>query len=370
MLLYMPVQRLTYLNWINSLANKDIKYNLAYSNIAPINQEFINSKLKGLNLGVMYKQDFADSACLIASHFKIQLENLILEAGASRLNELIIGLFDGSYIFVERPVYQPLSFNAQRFGYEISFNRNENYQIDIEKLGRAIKQYKVIGRPKLIVLTNPHNPSGVYLDENVKKDLVSLVEKNDLYLLCDEVYNFTQDSLFLLSDRVIVTNSLTKVYGCGALKFGWCFCNKEIKKELENLISYAPCLAIPSVKIATDVFKNIDKVIGRYNEIAGANYPIAKAWVEEHIKNGMIKNCVLPERTIMLFPHLNFETGQFVEYLIKQYKTAIVPGHYFGDPYGIRVCFGNITPNDLKIGLTRLSLAIHDWNFTHPPALV
>ena len=362
----MPIQRLTYLDWINSLSNQDIVYKLAYSNIASINQEFINSELKGLELGVAYKQDYNDLTNLIASYFKLETKNIFLDAGASKLNELImgLGLFSGRYFFVEGPVYQPLSFTAQRFGNEISFKREENYQIDIEKLGWVIKQYKRISEPKLIVITNPHNPSGVYLDENVKNDLVRLVEKNDSYLLCDEVYNYTSDSLFSLSEKVIATNSLTKVYGCGALRLGWSFCNEKIKKDLEALSAYAPCLSMPSVKIATDVFKKIDKVVGRYDKITETNYPIVKAWIASEIKTGSIKNCTLPEKTIMLFPRFGFETDKFVEYLIRQYKTAVVPGSFFGDPYSIRMCFGNISKDDLKTALIRLSLAIHDWEFS------
>ncbi|MCD6551004.1 pyridoxal phosphate-dependent aminotransferase [Thermotoga sp.] len=81
----------------------------------------------------------------------------------------------------------------------------------------------VSDRTKAIVLSNPCNPTGVVYGEKDLHYLLDFVERNDLFMIVDEVYseivfrgNFVS-AMTLENDRVIVVDSVSKKFSaCGA----------------------------------------------------------------------------------------------------------------------------------------------------------
>lgn len=80
---------------------------------------------------------------------------------------------------------------------------------------------------RAILITNPGNPTGVVLDEEEMRMIADIAKKNDLYLICDEVYReFCYDDKFGvptmarfgdISDNLVIIDSVSKRFSaCGA----------------------------------------------------------------------------------------------------------------------------------------------------------
>ncbi len=80
---------------------------------------------------------------------------------------------------------------------------------------------------RAILVTNPGNPTGVVLDENEMRMIADIAKKNDLYLICDEVYReFCYDDKYGvptmgrfrdIDDHLVIIDSVSKRFSaCGA----------------------------------------------------------------------------------------------------------------------------------------------------------
>ncbi|MDI6691569.1 MAG: pyridoxal phosphate-dependent aminotransferase [Candidatus Bathyarchaeota archaeon] len=85
----------------------------------------------------------------------------------------------------------------------------------------------------LLVLTNPHAPSGAIANKSELKEIMAVAHEHGFYVLCDEIYaEFQRDAIptiFSVDEELgIVTTSFTKAYGLGGLKLGITSTNKNI----------------------------------------------------------------------------------------------------------------------------------------------
>lgn len=80
---------------------------------------------------------------------------------------------------------------------------------------------------RAIMITNPGNPTGVVLDEKEMRMIADIAKKNDLFLVCDEVYReFCYDDRFGvpcmgrfhdIDDNLVIVDSVSKRFSaCGA----------------------------------------------------------------------------------------------------------------------------------------------------------
>jgi aspartate/methionine/tyrosine aminotransferase len=81
---------------------------------------------------------------------------------------------------------------------------------------------------KLVVVTNPHNPTGHVLSDELRKVILDRAQEVGAWLLADEVYQgaerngkTTQSFWGSGYDKVIVVNGLSKAYGLPGLRIGW-----------------------------------------------------------------------------------------------------------------------------------------------------
>jgi aminotransferase len=99
----------------------------------------------------------------------------------------------------------------------------------------------VTPRTRAIIINNPHNPRGYVFTESELSDLLSLAEKYDLWLLCDEAYSdFLIDGSFISLGRIdrqkrraVVFNSMSKNYGISGWRIGYVVANANL---IENIL--------------------------------------------------------------------------------------------------------------------------------------
>ena len=122
-----------------------------------------------------------------------------------------------------------------------------DFNIPVDELKNALKK-----NYKLILINTPHNPSG-YMWKNAEyKILADYLEKNQCYLMSDEVYEFiTFDEDHIspiqneaIRNKVIKVSSGGKTFGMTGWKVGWFAASAELTVKIrmmhQNIVYAAP----------------------------------------------------------------------------------------------------------------------------------
>jgi methionine aminotransferase len=99
-------------------------------------------------------------------------------------------------------------------------------------------------RTRMLIINNPHNPSGTIWDETDFQALEDIMLKHpNLLLLSDEVYEFITYSdrhqsinqRALIRDRAIIVSSFGKTFHITGWKLGYLVCSASIMKEIHKV---------------------------------------------------------------------------------------------------------------------------------------
>lgn len=172
---------------------------------------------------------------------KIGINEILVTAGATQAiftaiqalvhagEEVII--LDPSYDCYEAPV---LLCGAKPVRIPLNLSFKPNWEL--------ISAY-VNSQTKLLIINNPHNPSGTTWEEADFLALEKLMAAHpNLYLLSDEVYEFIafdeHQSIHqraALRDRAIIVSSFGKTFHVTGWKLGYLICHPDLMKEIHKV---------------------------------------------------------------------------------------------------------------------------------------
>lgn len=95
-------------------------------------------------------------------------------------------------------------------------------------------------KPRIAFITNPHNPSGVYIEEHDVRRICEAASKDTLIVLDEAYVHYTEtDGLMKLLpeyENLIVLRTFSKAYGLAGLRIGFGIAsNPELIRPLRNL---------------------------------------------------------------------------------------------------------------------------------------
>ena len=348
-----------YMTWAKRHAAA--RYNLANSGILPCTLNDLPVRLEEIEINGANADGYGPLLAAIAARYEVDAACVVTAQGTSFANFLAMAtvLERGDEVLIERPAYDPFVSAASYLGAEIKrFDRRfENgWQIDTDELRQLISS-----RTKLIVISSPHNPSGVAVDQQTIRRLGELAAKVGARVLVDEVY---RDVLFEearpvslhLGKQFIVTSSLTKSYGLSGLRCGWVLCEPELAERMRRLNDLFGAVGVmASEQLSLIAFQHLDQLLVRSRTLIEAN----KRLVEEFLKGQTDQlECVVPPQTMIVFPRLReHESSEPLDDLLRQFETSIVPGKFFEAPPHFRLGFG-IRTEDVATGLGHLTTAL------------
>ena len=358
----MNIPNLKLFEWLqeNSLKSNHV---FAFSNIPGLTykeyQKYTNFSIpsnfdlnKNQDLGA---QELKDVLCSI---YSCQPNNIVTSTGGSEANFLVFLslLKPGDEVIVEKPGYEPLYITPKIFGAKtINWVRRieDDFQINLEYLGDLITK-----KTRLIIMTNLHNPSGVLTSQKTIQQLSEFAEKKDIYLLIDEIFldgAFNRQNSSYGLPNVIITSSMTKIYGIGGLRTGWIIAPTEVVKKCQKAKSHTTgCSPYISEIISSHLLKNAkNHILDSYKSLAKKNLAIVKKWI---LKNHHLLDWVEPHGGIVCFPKYksNIPSVNLCNQLLNKYKVLVTPGHYFNLDGHFRLGYGCKTPI-LEEGLEKLT---------------
>ena len=294
---------------------------------------------------------------VIAKRFGVAPEQTVAVLGTTHgLFSIYAALLSpGDEVLVESPVYEPLVRIAEGFGARVvPFVRTP--AISIAEVRAAITE-----RTRLVVISNLHNPTGAFLDDAAIVELANAVAP--IPLLVDEVYRDLVEpdgkraaTSFHLAPNIVVTSSLTKVYGLPWLRAGWVLAPAAIAAQIRTSVLHTIgtvswALASGSIR-AIEMLEELharSRLIRAHDNEGAAKL---EAWVAArphlswHPQRGSIFGFVVDNR--------GHDTRPWIERAITDERVIVAPGEFFGFPAGFRIRYGAMDHAVLDEGLRRL----------------
>lgn len=272
-------------------------------------------------------------------------EDVLVTNGVSEALDMVISSIveEGDEVLLPGPYYPPYaSYVRLHGGIPIEFAVDlKNSAPDMDDI-----RSKITPKTVAICLISPNNPTGAVFRENSLKNLVDIANENNLYIICDEIYDqivfdgkFAGIGKVAKDSPVILLNGFSKAHLMSGWRIGYIGFNTSskldaIKENLPKLarvristnlpVQYAALESLRGPQdyvseFVSEVKKRRDLVIKRLDSIPGIS-------------------CPNPNGSFYAFPKIEknrFSSDkEFVLELLEEKGVLTVHGSGFGAKYG------------------------------------
>lgn len=348
-----------YMRWAKT--RSPVAVDLASSNLLACEVADLPGAHEALQLSHSNEEGFGPLIDRISERYRVSRDRVATATGTSGANFLVFAALigPGDEVLVERPGYDPLAGAARLLGARVrTFERRyeDRFRLDAAACGRSMTP-----ETRLIVLTHPHNPSGVACEADDLRALGRLAAAAGAHVLVDEVYldaarGTPPVSASSLPGPFIVTSSLTKSYGLAGLRCGWVIGPPAVIDRVRQARDVVDGVgAVPAEVLSVVAFDHLDVLGRRSRALLAGNF----AMVREFVASRRDLTWVEPDGGTVCFPRVESvtDTGLLVSLLLERYDTAVVPGRFFDAPRHVRLSFGGRT-DTLARGLQAVASAL------------
>jgi aspartate/methionine/tyrosine aminotransferase len=230
------------------------------------------------------------------SKVNVTADDVVIAPGTTGANALIFqGLIKpGDHVVCAYPAYEALVAIPNGLGAEVSYwqlDPNNDWQGSLDDL-------KSLLRPdtKMIILNNPHNPTGAVLSTKDQAEIIKLASKHNTIVFADEIFrplfHTGEVPLSIIEhgsyDRTMVAGSLSKVWGFAGVRIGWVVTrNAEVRENIIKARKWnVQTVSVIDEGIAKEVLSErcCQKVIDVTLANARANLAVLESFVKNNQK--------------------------------------------------------------------------------------
>ncbi|MBQ9690912.1 MAG: aminotransferase class I/II-fold pyridoxal phosphate-dependent enzyme [Eggerthellaceae bacterium] len=230
------------------------------------------------------------------------------------------------------------------------------FQITREQL-----EERVSPRTKAIIITSPNNPTGCMLNEESLAAVAEYAQKNDFYVICDDVYGqlvfdgVKEKPYFAaqypnLREQTICIDSFSKPYSMTGWRLGWLAADKPFIDQASKVHQYA-------VSSVTSFTQHAAAYALRYEpDERRMRYQRRRDKVMRAVAASGKISCAVPQGAFYAFldiSELGMGSEEFCERAIREAGVALVPGVFFRAEGFVRLSFA-ADDEILSEGLKRL----------------
>jgi len=346
-----------YMEWAKTRPAPEI--DLAGSNILACTLDDLPTAADALALSGANDNGYLPLIEAIAARYGADPGRVTTAGGTAGANFLVFAalLEPGDDVLVERPGYDPLLGAARLVGARtVRFDRpfDEGYALDPERVRAAMT-----ARTKLIVITSPHNPTGVAADPAALAEIGRIAEAAGARVLVDEVYrDVTGDHgapAGAGGEVFVTTSSLTKSYGLSSLRAGWTIASPAVSTRIRRARDVVDGTgSIVAERLAVLAFEHLDALYLRARAILARNKALVDEFLIAHPQLEWV-----PSAGTIVFPRIAGvgDSTAFVERVMQERHTALGPGSFFEAPAHFRLGYGGDTDR-IRDGLSRVSAVL------------
>jgi len=272
------------------------------------------------------------------------------------LSHLVLVLISpGDVVLAPNPTYPIHPYSAIIAGGDvrsIPITADSNF---LEDLQHAIKQ--TWPRPKLLVISFPHNPTTAVVDLTFFQNIVDIAKEHQMMVIhdlayADLVFDGYEAPSFLqvpgAKEVGVEFFSLSKSYSMPGWRVGFCVGNQEMIAALTRIKSYLDYGVFQPIQIASIIALNEDQscvhdIVSIYRSrrdvlIDGLN---RVGWSIEKPRATMFVWARIPEQFRAM------GSVEFSKFLIEEAKVAVSPGLGFGE-YGDEYVRFALVENEMR----------------------
>ena len=275
----------------------------------------------------------------------IGADDVLITNGVSEGLDMVMSSIveEGDEVLLPGPYYPPYaSYIRLHGGIPIEFS------VDLEHSTPDIADIKSKITPKTVAicLISPNNPTGAVFEEDSLKKLIDVANENNLYIICDEIYDqIVFDKKFVGIGKVagdspvIILNGFSKVHLMSGWRIGYIAFNSS--PQLASIREHLPKLA--RVRISTNhpvQYAALESLRGPQEYISEFVSELKKHrdLVVKRLNSMPGISCSNPKGAFYVFPKIEnnpFKSDkEFVLNLLKSKGVLAVHGSGFGTKYG------------------------------------
>ncbi len=275
----------------------------------------------------------------------IKAEDIFIVPSTSEAYSYLFKLFaePGDDILIPQPCYPLFEFlagmeNCNTSYYPMLYDDKTGWSVDFELFEKNITE-----RTKAIVIINPNNPAGSYINHFEYKKLNAISGKYGLPLIIDEVFSDygidrRADALETAagedSSLAFILNGFSKLLGLPQMKFGWIVVQGEDSKK-DEAIKRLEIISDTYLSTATPVQYAAKTLLGMrekiQNEILARikqNYEILNN--EFHLNPDInVLKCEGGWSAIIKFANMDLPEEELVYRLLEKKNVLVHPGYYY-----------------------------------------
>lgn len=201
----------------------------------------------------------------LCDQFGYQKETVMIGSGSSELLELIIKTYVSSSDVILS--IDPTFVMYQQYAtiHQATYISVKESKDLLEDLYQAYLAYL----PKVIMISNPNNPTGSFIP---KDKLISFIKKVSCVVVIDEAYieytNLKETLIYDITNmsNLFVTRTFSKAWGLAGARLGYIVSQKEniqtlkIAKTPYSVSSVTQALGIEALKMDQEIFKMIEDI--------------------------------------------------------------------------------------------------------------
>lgn len=364
----MPFRPFTMERWQSTYENR-VDYNLSESGVDPVSlSELLD--LHGHDTIAQTKLGYGQSngsdelrARIAALYAGAVADGIVVMNGSAEANFTAMWQLvrPGDEVAILAPTYMQTHGLAANFGahvVEIPLREELGWQPDPDQIRRAVTE-----RTRVLVVTNPGNPTGAVLAPDVRAAIIEATARTGAWLLADEVYTGAEltgqetPSFFGATERIIATGSLSKAYGLPGLRIGWAVTDPNTAELLwarSDYTTISPGELTDRLALLALAPHVRPRLLDRTRTIIRTGLDALTAWLRDeggfHWRD--------PEAGAICLVRYDapIDSAELAELLRVHHSVLIVPGAHFRlGPY---IRFGIGVPAVLRAALPRVSLAL------------
>lgn len=278
----------------------------------------------------------ADLATRYGTTYRSADECLITSGVSEGLDLTLRALLNpGDEVIVPEPcyvAYQPCVAFAGGIPVPVAMDPAESYRLDADRIAAAVTP-----RTKAVLFGSPSNPTGAAQSAPDLAALAALAEREDLWLVSDEIYDRltyagTHTSAAAAPgawERTVVLGGFSKSYAMTGWRVGFVCAPAAVAALMHRIHQYTMLCAPHMSQIAAiEAMKNaqdeVEEMVADYDRRR-------RLFVKGLDELGL--TCPEPGGAFYAFPSIRasgLSSQDFAERLLAEQKVAVVPGDVFG----------------------------------------
>jgi hypothetical protein len=359
------------------LYENEVEYNLSESGVLPLRVEEIlegRDPASFLSLGLKYCESDGSKELRehIAAWYGTTRDHVVVTNGGSEAN------FTALWALLEKDGHAAVMLPnyLQSWGLSRAFagrtnpfylvekreNGKARWALDVDGLQRAVTR-----KTRVIVVTNPNNPTGGVLNAEEMDEILRVARKANAWLLADEIYRGAEvrgpltPTFWGRYDKLLITSGLSKAFGAPGLRLGWIV---GPPKTIAKLCSYHDYTTLTPTMLSDRLARILmepsrrEKILERTRAIIRRNLPQLERWI--HFHDDIFTYIPPVAGAITFFRYkLPISSSALFDKVRKERSVLITPGEHFGLGRYIRVGYGYDIDYTLR-GLARVDETLEE----------